>query len=90
MIVVRILDEGQFALPDEVRDELEARDARLLEALETDDETAYTAELVELLGFVHQKGSELPLDVITPSEFVLPGRDFSMAGVRDFLGDHAA
>jgi len=90
MIVVRILDEGQFELPDSARAELEARDARLLDALESNDETAYTAELIELLGFVHQEGTELPLDVITPSEFVLPGSDFSMAGVRDFLGDHAA
>ena len=90
MIVVRILDEGQFALPDSARAELEARDARLLDALESDNETAYTAELVELLGFVRTEGTELPLDVITPSEFVLPGRDWSRAGVRDFLGDHAA
>lgn len=90
MIVVRILDEGQFELPDDLRAELEARDARLLDALESNDETAYTAELTELLGYVRHEGVELPLDVITPSEFVLPGHDFSMAGVRDFLGDHAA
>ena len=45
MIVVRILDEGQFALADAARAELEARDARLLDALESNDETAYTAEL---------------------------------------------
>jgi hypothetical protein len=87
MIVVRILDEGQFQLPDAVREDLEARDARLLAALEADDETAYAAELSELLSFVRNRGTELPLDVITPSEFVLPGREFSMAGVRDFLAD---
>lgn len=89
MIVVRILDEGQFALPDAARADLEARDVRLLDALERDDETAYTAELEALLGLVHDEGTVLPLDVITPSEFVLPSRDLSMAGVRDFLGDHA-
>jgi len=89
MIVVRILDEGQFALPDSARADLEARDTRLLDALEHDDETAYTGELEELLVYVRTEGTALPLDVITPSEFVLPGREFSMAGVRDFLGDHA-
>jgi len=90
MIVVRIMDEGQFELPDGARADLETRVARLLDALESNDETAYTAELSELLAFVRHEGTELPLDVITPSEFVLPGKDFSMTGVRDFLGDHAA
>lgn len=90
MIVVRILDEGQFEIDDAHREELEARDARLLDALESNDDTGYWAELEGLLGFVRTTGSHLPLDVITPSEFVLPNRDMSMAGVRDFLTDNLA
>jgi hypothetical protein len=90
MIVVRILDEGQFALSDDLRDELETRDARLLAALEENSKDAYDAELEQLLGLVRTQGTELALDVITPSEFVLPNREWSMASVRDFLGDHPA
>jgi hypothetical protein len=90
MIVVRILDEGQYELADASRDELEARDARLLDALESNDDTAYWAELDGLLAFVRTTGAELPLDVIMPSEFVLPNRDMSTAGVRDFLTEHLA
>ncbi len=88
MIVARILDEGQFTLDDDVRAELEARDARLLAALEADDRDAYTAELTALLAFVRSNGSELALEVITPSEFVLPNAEMSLAGVRAFLADH--
>jgi hypothetical protein len=90
VIVVRILDEGQFALDDGLREELETRDARLLAALEENSKDAYDAELEQLLGFVRTKGTALALDVITPSEFVLPNREWSMASVRDFLGDHPA
>ena len=87
MIVVRILDEGQFALPDEARGDLETHDARLLAALDDDSPDAYVAELEGLLGFVRTRGTELPLDVITPSEFVLPNRDWSMSAVRALLAD---
>jgi hypothetical protein len=88
MIVVRVMDEGQFELPDAARAELEARDTRLLDALEADDQAAYSEELAGLLEFVRTNGSELALDIIKPSEFVLPNQEFSMAGVRDFLAEH--
>lgn len=87
MIVVRILDQGQYSLPDIARADLEAHDARLLAALNDDSPTTYEAELEELLGFVRTRGTELPLDVITPSEFVLPNREWSMAAVRALLAD---
>jgi hypothetical protein len=88
VIVARILDEGQFTLGDDARAELEARDTRLLAALDADDPDAYTAELSELLAFVRTTGHQLPLDVITPSEFVLPTPEMSPAAVRAFLADH--
>jgi hypothetical protein len=90
VIVARILDEGQFTLDDDVRAELEARDARLLAALEADDRDAYAAELAGLLAFVRSNGSQLALEVITPSEFVLPNAEMSLSGVRAFLADHPA
>jgi hypothetical protein len=90
VIVVRVMDEGQFELPDAARGELEVRDARLLDALEADNQTAYSAELEGLLEFVRTEGVELALDVIKPSEFVLPNSEFSMSGVRDFLAEHPA
>ncbi len=90
MIVVRILDEGQYQLPDDTRDELVARDARLLDALEADDPPAYAAELSGLVAFVRSAGSEVALDVITPSEFVLPTAELSMDDVRALLAEHPA
>ena len=90
MIVARILDGGQFTLGDDVRAELESRDTRLLAALEADDHDAYTAELEGLLAFLRANGSELALDVITPSEFVLPNAEMSLSAVRAFLADHPA
>jgi hypothetical protein len=90
MIVVRVMDEGQFELPDTTRADLEARDTRLLEALDADDQIAYSAELAGLLEFVRTNGVELALDVIKPSEFVLPNSEFSMTGVRDFLAEQSA
>jgi hypothetical protein len=90
MIVVRVLDEGQYELPAAIHDELVARDARLLEALDADDRAAYDRELSEVLDLVHAKGAELALDVIKPSEFVLPNPELSLAGVRALLADHPA
>jgi hypothetical protein len=90
MIVVRILDEGQYQLPDDTRGELVARDTRLLDALEADDHAAYAAELSGLLAFVRSTGSEVALDVIKPSEFVLPTAELSMDDVRALLAEHPA
>ncbi len=90
MIVARILDEGQFTLDDDVRAELLSRDTRLLAALEADDQDVYAAELEGLLEFVRTNGSELALDVITPSEFVLPNSDMPLGAVRALLADHPA
>jgi hypothetical protein len=90
VIVVRILDEGQYELASEARDELVARDTRLLSALEKDDRAAYETELSGLLAFVRSGGTEVALDVIKPSEFVLPNAELSMPGVRALLADHPA
>jgi hypothetical protein len=88
MIVVRILDEGQFALPDAARDEVVARDTKLLTALESGDEAAFRGELDALLSFVRASGTEVALDVITPSEFILPNAEWTTAAIHQLLAEH--
>ncbi len=89
MIVVRILDEGQFELAETARDDVVARDARLLAALESGDEAAFRGELDALLSFVRLRGTEVALDVIKPSEFILPNADWTTPAIRELLSEHA-
>jgi hypothetical protein len=86
-VIVRILGEGQFDVPDSDLDALNELDSRLLGAVEAGDEPAFQAALAALLERVRARGSVVPADRLEPSESVLPPADTALAEVRGLLGD---
>ena len=86
-MIVRILGQGQFDVPDGAFDRLNELDDRLSDALEGDDEDAFRSALQALLDEVRGAGRELPEDHLGPSELVLPGPDSSLQEVRGLLTD---
>jgi hypothetical protein len=86
-MIVRIMGEGQFDLPDEQLDELNRLDDALAEAVDSGDTAAFRTALESLLASVRTKGSELPEDYLGPSELVLPGPDATLDEVRAVLGE---
>ncbi|NKQ58892.1 hypothetical protein HFP15_39220 [Amycolatopsis sp. K13G38] len=86
-MIARILGEGQFTLPDEHLDELNALDDALLAAVDHDDDAAFGEALRKLLAATRRFGTPLPADALIASEFVLPTEDSTVAQVRELLSD---
>jgi len=84
-MIVRILGEGQFDVAD--IDALNELDTTLQAAADVGDEPAFAAALSGLLDAVHQIGTVVPEDQISPSALVLPARGTALSDVRTMLGD---
>ena len=86
-MIVRILGDGQYQLPDGVLDDLNQLDAALEDAVNGDDEVGFRGALAGLLAAVRDKGSRLPDDELAPSDAILPGDDATPDEVRELLTD---
>ncbi|MEP7194762.1 MAG: hypothetical protein ABI903_18095 [Actinomycetota bacterium] len=85
-MIVRILGEGQLELPDRVVAELNQLDAALESAVADNDEPAFEKVLAYLLGRVRAFGTPVPVNVVVPSEAILPAPETTIAEVRQMLG----
>jgi hypothetical protein len=88
-MIVRILGDGQYELPEDLEAEFERLDNHLVAHVEDGDEEAFRRELVELVALV-QQGSELPDDDFRPSDAVLPSPNASLADVQELLAEEQA
>jgi PspAA-like protein len=86
-VIIRILHEGQYEVPDDVAADLDALDNQLVTTIDTDDAAAFTRVLADLLAAVRRAGTPLPDQVLAPSELVLPAADAQPAQVRALMGD---
>jgi hypothetical protein len=84
-VIIRILAEGQFEVPDDSVDALNELDAQLESAIDAGDEAALASALGSLLARVREIGSEVPVDSLVPSDLVLPHASASLAEVRDLV-----
>lgn len=84
-MIVRILNGGQYEVPDEVLQELNTLDDPLSRAIESGDEEGFRSGLSRLLGLVQDRATPLPDDFLGPSDVVLPAEDASMDEVKDLL-----
>jgi hypothetical protein len=86
-VIVRILGEGQWDVPDEELDELNRLDDAVEQAVDGGDEAAFAQSLAALLGAVRQKGDRLEDDALQDSDLILPPADASVSEVRELLAD---
>jgi hypothetical protein len=85
-MIIRILGEGQYEVPDADIDDLNVLDARLQAAVDAYDADSFAAALGELLAAVRGHGTVVPDAVLTTSELVLPAPDSDLAEVAALLG----
>lgn len=86
-MIIRILGEGQFDLPDDAMFDLNALDGEVTAAIDALDESAFRASLGKLLETVRGRGSALPGDYLGPSELILPAEDATVEEVTELLTD---
>ncbi|MGI8434366.1 MAG: PspA-associated protein PspAA [Nocardioidaceae bacterium] len=84
-MIIRILSEGQFDVPDEAIDGLNELDAQLGSAIDASDEATFSAALGALLDRVREVGDPVAVDALVPSQLMLPSADAELAEVRDLL-----
>lgn len=86
-MIIRILSEGQYDVPDDEVDGLNILDENLEHAVDSDDEKEFSAALEALLSKVRTVGTPVPLEDIVESDLLLPFGDASVEEVRELLGD---
>ncbi len=86
-MIVRILTEGQYDVPDSEIDELNILDEKLEAAVDSEDAEAFTTALHALLERVRSVGTEVPSDELVESTLLLPYSDATLDEVRDLLSE---
>ena len=86
-MIIRILNERQYAVPDAELDRLNVLDDLLQVAADSDNEGAFDAALANLLAAVRRAGTPVPDDTLTSSDLVLPAGGTSLAALGAILGD---
>jgi len=89
-MIVRILGEGQYSVPEQDCSALESLDAALVEAVDSSDEAAFTSALAALTAEVRRSGTPLPDDAFAPSELVVPFTDATLDETRGLLKEPGA
>jgi hypothetical protein len=86
-MIVRILGEGQYEVPDDAHAKLDELDDHLVKACESGDETAFAAALAALTDEVRNAGQALADDNFAPSDLVVPFADATLEETRALLAD---
>jgi hypothetical protein len=87
-MIVRISEEGQFELSDDLLTRLNELDDATVAAVDAGDEAAYDTSFKALLDFVRAEGTPIAGDDLRGSDVILPPADlsFTEAG-EDFTGE---
>ena len=84
-MIVRILGEGQFDVPDEKLDTLNELDRALEAAVEAGDVDSFGRALAALLAGVRSAAVPHEAGTLDTSDLILPPTDASLEEVRDLL-----
>ncbi|HEV3281915.1 MAG TPA: hypothetical protein VG032_09970 [Acidimicrobiales bacterium] len=86
-MIVRILGEGQYSVPEGERGALEKLDASLAEAVESNDEESFGRSLSALTAAVRRVGEPVADDAFAPSDLVVPFPDATLEETKDLLAE---
>jgi hypothetical protein len=87
-VIVRILGEGQYTVPDDHRAALEKLDDAIAEAVDQGDETRFSETLAALTAEVRSAGEALADDDFAPSDLVVPFADATLKETKALLAEH--
>jgi len=88
-MIVRILGEGRYDVPEADLPAIEQLDAELLDALDRGDEAAFDGALADLIGEVRHTGTRVPPEDLQTSELAVPHEGATLSEVRALLGEGA-
>ncbi len=88
-MIVRILGEAQYDIPDEERDTLGSLDAAVTKTVDNGDSDAFARALADLTAAVRRLGTPLTVDDFAPSDLVVPFPDATLEETKVLLTDTA-
>jgi hypothetical protein len=88
-MIVRVLGEGRYEIPDPDLPTIERLDAQLVAAMEAADQTGFSASLTELLDEIRRKGTLIPPDDLRTSGLAVPHEGSTLAEVRALLSEES-
>lgn len=86
-MIVRVISQGQFVVPDDLLDELNGLDDLISAAVAGGDQGALDEALGALIDRVYQTGSRVDDDLLIDSDVILPDRGVTVAELKDLLTD---
>jgi hypothetical protein len=87
-VIVRIFSDGQYRIPQDAQARLHELDVATVEAIDSDDETAFTTSYAALVDLIHSTGERLSDDELEPSDLMLPPADITLEEARvEFTGE---
>lgn len=87
-MIIRIVNEGQYEVSDDLLDELNELDNEIVELLESGDETTFRDVLRRFISTIRGNGTPLDPDIITESDLIVPPDDLTLSeAVRIFSGE---
>jgi hypothetical protein len=84
-VIVRLMGEGQYRLPDDAVQRLNELDDRAQAAVEAEDEPSLDTLLDDIWELVRSKGEPLPDDELSPSDAVVPPSDMTLEETKRLL-----
>ena len=84
-MIVRLLNEGQYRVSEELLGELNKLDDRAADALNRDDEEELRYELEQLAELVRSRGERLDDSDLSASDLILPPSDLSLDEARELF-----
>ena len=88
-MIVRILGEARYEVPDADLPAIEQLDGVLVDALDRGDDATFSGALADLVGEVRHSGKRLKDDDLATSGLVVPHEGSTLAEVRALLAEGA-
>jgi hypothetical protein len=85
-VIIRILGEGQYEVPESSRARLEELDAAVDHSLAAADDEWFQSALVALGAEIRSVGTLVDDTTILPSDLVVPHEGASLSEVSELLG----
>lgn len=84
-MIVRILDDGQYDIPDTETAAIDQLDTELIKAVEAGDDARYRTLVGAIIEAVHRSGRRLPGEYLGPSQLIVPGAHTTRAETAALL-----
>jgi len=84
-MIIRIMGEGQYSVSDNLLNELNAIDNRIVEHVNRCDEATYRKELANLVATVRSKGEKVNAEEIVSSDLIVPPEDLSLEEAKEIF-----